>query len=289
MMEQQSVQIAFCFNSSPITVIDCKVRCDAVVQKIPPHLASDLESGEEYVFNAIKPEKSIGADIHYYTDTLYRARFDISLSALGIRDIRKIKFCLIPDGRVYLLLDTVNKIYLVWDINYEKDSTIVQRGLVTKEQMDDSIKQFSYRYRVDISSPETEDEKIDSIYESLWDGTKDKLNDGGLMKHHLAGKPKKLALTWHIQKKAYAAYFWFHDEEIKAVFDRFYGPHPDTKTDFILRLDPHKNKYQVQMYRYGLKEPYLVPEDAYELIVFRNKFEAFRSENYNQPSGAWIW
>ena len=78
-------------------------------------------------------------------------------------------------------------------------------------------------------------------------------------------------------------------EAIRAIFDRFYGIHSDTKTDFIIHIDPMKNKYQLALYRYGLREPQIIAEEAYQLIVFKNKFEYFRSENYDQPRGAWIW
>ena len=130
--------------------------------------------------------------------------------------------------------------------------------------------------------------ELDYIEEALFDGTHDKLHDGGLMKYHEAGKPKKLAVKWHVNKREWTAYIWFEDQEIRAVFDRFYGAHPDTKTDFIIRIDPEKDKYELALYRYGLHEPQIISESVYQLLVFRNKFECFRSKNYNKERGAWI-
>lgn len=130
---------------------------------------------------------------------------------------------------------------------------------------------------------------FDYIEETLFDGTHDKLHDGGLMRYHQAGKPKKLRVQWHIKKSEYTAYFWFEDERIRKVFDKFYGAHPDTKTDFIIRIDAEERKYELALYRYGLKEPQIIPKDVYQLLVFKNKFEDYRSENYNQERGAWIW
>ena len=166
---------------------------------------------------------------------------------------------------------------------------------------DNYMKQFSYRYLVFFEKWKKDEEKwekyaendnvpvFDFIEESLYDGTHDKLHDGGLMKYHQAGKPKKLRVEWHIGKSEYSAYFWFEDERIREVFDRFYGAHPDTKTDFIIRIDAEKRKYELALYRYGLKEPQVIPEDVYQLLVFKNKFEDYRSDNYNQERGAWIW
>lgn len=176
-----------------------------------------------------------------------------------------------------------------------------QNGLPPHDLFDNYMKQFTYRYVIRYERWDDGEEKweryeedelqpeFDYIEEMLYDGTHDKLHDDGLLKYHEAGKPKKLALAWHIKKSEYTAYFWFEDERIREVFDRFYGAHPDTKTDFIIRIDPEKRKYELALYRYGLKEPYTIPEDAYQILVFKNKFEDYRSENYSQERGAWIW
>lgn len=176
-------------------------------------------------------------------------------------------------------------------------------NVVQNDLFDNYMKQFTYRYQVFFEHWDEDEEKwikydeekdevipeFEYIEESLFDGTHDKLHDGGLMKYHEAGKPKKLALKWHIKKSDYSAYFWFEDEEMCAIFNKFYGQHPDTKTDFIIHIDPIKKKYELSLYRYGLKEPVIIPESAYQLIVFKSGFENYRSDNYNQPTGAWIW
>ena len=153
---------------------------------------------------------------------------------------------------------------------------------------DGYMKQFIYRYLILLEKwqgrskevkwekyKEDEDKvpEFDYVEEFLFDGTHDKLHDGGLLKYHQAGKPKKLAIKWHIGKYEYSAYFWFEEEPIREVFDKFYGAHPDTKTDFIIRIDAENRKYELALYRYGLKEPQIIPENVYQLLVFKNKFE----------------
>lgn len=178
-----------------------------------------------------------------------------------------------------------------------------KNGLPPRDLFDNYMKQFTYRYLPLFEHWDDDEEKwtkyteeeqakkpeLDYIEEALYDGTHDKLHDGGLLNYHAAGKPKKLCMKWHVKKSEYTAYYWLDDQTIRAVFDKFYGTHPDTKTDFIIHVDTIKNKYQLALYRYGLKEPVIIPEEAYQLIVFKNKFEYFRSENYDQPKGAWIW
>lgn len=127
------------------------------------------------------------------------------------------------------------------------------------------------------------------IEETLYDGTHDKLHDEGLIHYHEGGKPKKMILKWNAKKTEFIASFKLNDEEIQSVFDRFYGAHPETKTDIMIWIDSEKKKFELALYRYGLKEPQIINESTYQLIVFKNKFEYFRSENYDQPRGAWIW
>jgi len=175
-------------------------------------------------------------------------------------------------------------------------------GVPPRDLYDNYMKQFTYRYQIGFGQwdedkkewipyddKNNQDTEFDYIDEALFDGTHDKLHDGGLMNYHEAGKPKKLAVQWHIKKSEYTAYFWFEDEEIRAVFDRFYGTHPETKTDLMIRIDTEKKKFELALYRYGLKEPQVISESAYQLIVFKNKFEYYKSENYAQEKGAWIW
>lgn len=130
---------------------------------------------------------------------------------------------------------------------------------------------------------------MDYIEESLYDGTHDKLHDGGLMAYHKAGKPQKLALQWHIGKSAYTAYFWFDDKEICKAYDQFYNTDADKESDFIFFLDPEIHKYELALYREKEEEMMEISNTAYQLIVFKNKFECYRSDNYNQERGAWIW
>ena len=262
-----------------------------------------------------------------YTAHYYSA--DITLDHLDIVDIDEsyVDMCFVLGGillvwlvspdKSYLLQTTINKLeddevsisngaWLTEKIKlqglYNNSKKVLQERI---ERIDFDLNkmfcQYIYRYSLlfghydgetacwrQFGVPELEPE-LDYIENLCYDGTHDKLHDGGLMNHHLAGKPRRLVLKWHIMKSDYTAYFWFEDEAIQNVFERFYGAHPDTKTDFMIRIDSEKNKYELALYRYGLKEPQMISESAYQLLVFKNKFEYYRSENYNQPKGAWIW
>lgn len=196
---------------------------------------------------------------------------------------------------------------------YPAMDNLSKNGYPPRDLYENYMKQYCYRYCVMFEEWDeegkpaadgellhwrkyTEEEEsggefpvFDHLEESLSDGTHDELHDGGLMKYHDAGKPDKLAIRWHVGKSEYSAYFWFDPVKICGIYDRFYGAHRDVRSDFIIRIDTLKKKYELSMYRYGLKRPVPIPEDAYQLLVFKNKFENFRSANYTQEDGAYDW
>lgn len=174
-------------------------------------------------------------------------------------------------------------------------------GLPPRDLFDRYMQQFNYRYVVKFGHWDEENKKwkdyeddevrpeFDYVEEALFDGTHDKLHDGGLMKHHLAGKPKKLALQWHIKKSDYSAYLWFDDMKIRDAFEGFYLRYPDAEMDFLFSIDVQKKVFQLSLTSEEAEEPLPIGDDAYEMIVFKSKFEYHRSNNYSQPRGAWIW
>ena len=148
---------------------------------------------------------------------------------------------------------------------------------------DDEKKEWK-EYEGDEVRPEFE-----FIEESLFDGTHDKLHDRGLMQYHQAGKPKKLALQWHIKKSVYSAYLWFEDFKIRAAFEQFYIKYPESKMNFIFRIDTDKKVFQISFNCTEAGLPIQLNDSAYQMIIFKNKFEYYRTTNYNQPRGAWVW
>lgn len=100
--------------------------------------------------------------------------------------------------------------------------------------------------------------------------------------------PLKFNIKYKDSGNAFTLSCWLLPE-MANIFRRFYGAHPETRADFMIRIDADNNKYELSLYRQGLKEPVVIPESAYQLIGFKNKFEFYRSANYDQPRGAWIW
>lgn len=182
------------------------------------------------------------------------------------------------------------------DGNRRVRRNLLENGLPPRNLYERKMHQFTYRYlplfgtwdeggkvwTEDSAGPAPE---FDYVDEELSDGTHDRLRDGSRLKYHQGGKPVRLTVAWHVGRSEYVACFRFDGKRTGAVFDRIYGVHRDTKTDLILRIDPRRNKFEWALYRYGLKAPAVLEEDAWQLIVFENKFECHRSKNYRPEAG----
>lgn len=216
-----------------------------------------------------------------------------------------IRFIFDSTSEVYVLLgnDTksvINEVLTGKMAEEELDGLYNEAWDNAKDEYDDiseicekrSKRQFMYRYMpMFIKNNNAFSERSDevSVREVLWDGTFDKTGDGRLLRYHRGGMPRKVAVLWMQGTTEFSAYFWLDIDMAGDVIERFYGAHRDTKADLIIGLDPDNGKYSLSLYRQGLREPVRFPEDTYQLIVFKNKFEAYRSKNYDRPRGAWIW
>ncbi|MCD8203194.1 MAG: DUF2931 family protein [Prevotella sp.] len=184
--------------------------------------------------------------------------------------------------------------------NTQAKKNMETRGLPSRNIFDKYMQQYIYKYVILLEKWDEKKEKwtryedeaepqFDYMEEVLYDGSYDKRHDSGLLKYHEAGKPKKISMRWHIGRKEYTAYIWFEEEKTRNIYEKFYGADTDTMSDFVIRIDAEKHRYELLLNRYGIKEPHIIPQSAYQMIVFKNKFEDYRSDNYEQEQGAWIW
>lgn len=149
------------------------------------------------------------------------------------------------------------------------------------------MKKYNYRYNFMVWGEEDLD--LTLIKELLADGSMRQISEDSFLNYSNRARPSKIELGWSAGNDDYSAYFFMNECDQLGIFNRFYGLHADTKSDFIFNIDVDAKEYSLAMFRQGLKEPVVIPESAYQLIVFKNKFEDYRSDNYDQPRGAWIW
>ena len=184
----------------------------------------------------------------------------------------------------------------------EEARKATEYGLPQRNMFDLWMKQYRYRYVVleeywngeAWMQYDAEDEEYDEMFTNVikdqrYDGTRDQLNDGGLLRYHEAGRPKRLCVGWEQQGFNYSAFFWLDDKPIATAFERLMMMDLSASIDILVRLDPLTQHFALALNTESLMQPMEVPQEAYQLLVFKERLEFYRSENYNQPDEAWLW
>lgn len=122
-----------------------------------------------------------------------------------------------------------------------------------------------------------------------YDGSRSTLKDVEIQKYHEMGKPKNIVVRWKEGKSDYSAFFWFDESCIRKTFELFCGENIDMEVEMLIQIDSLNQQFELMLHNQNLRKLSLIPKETYQLLVFKNKFEDYRSENYNQERGAWIW
>lgn len=176
---------------------------------------------------------------------------------------------------------------------------------ISREDIDDDMRQFCYRYVAfeewwnddilswvgyDKENLYYDDIDIDSVEDHCTDGTYNYLEgDFNQLNYRKVGKPDRITVRWQENKMNYLAHFWFSKTLITQMFNNVFGDNTDVKADLILRLDVKNEMYQIALRREGETNALTIPWFCYQLIVFREDEERYRSSNYNLEPGQWSW
>ena len=184
----------------------------------------------------------------------------------------------------------------------EVKNNLEKNGLPPSDLYDNWMRQYNYRYvgleeyfdgekwqLYDEEDLYFDDMDFDSIQDQRFDGTHDLLHDGGLMNYHEAGCPKRIAIVWYEGRDEFSAYYWFDEEKTPLFFSQFFMMSGSRKADARFRIDTRANQYEIVLTSDMVTEPQVLPLDAYQLLVFQNDNEYYRSENFAQEDGAWEW
>lgn len=187
----------------------------------------------------------------------------------------------LSDDSWYRAKEVVRKNYNARSAEYRKRILIMHSNfdMLFKQYMLKFVPIFSERSLILDCSLETR----------AYDGCRLTLQAADFQKYHEMGKPKNLAVKWKEGKSDYSAYFWFDESCIRKSFELFCGENTDIKIEFLIQFDSEHRQFELMLYSQDSKKLLLIPNETYQLLVFKNKFEEYRSENYNQKSGAWLW
>lgn len=174
---------------------------------------------------------------------------------------------------------------------------------ITSEQLQKDMQQFEYRYEVleecfedyewklyDEEDLYFDDIDIDSVEDKRTDGTFQYLENDSLMKYHTAGKPLRISVRWHEGRSDYFAHYWINNFGITHFLDTFFKVTGEKRVTIMLRLDIRNNWFALALKGESPQfRPLPIPSNAYQVIVFEDDEECFRSRNFHQEPGDWNW
>lgn len=135
-----------------------------------------------------------------------------------------------------------------------------------------------------------DDFDVDDLSQKCLDGTFTRPANLTLLDFHQSGLPSHLAVSWYEGRAAFEAYFWINKYDILHFMDTIIQADSNTKLDVLVRIDTRANQYELAFRRSDmLTSTYILTPDSYELLVFRNNHQHYKSKNYNQEDLAWDW
>lgn len=182
-------------------------------------------------------------------------------------------------------------------------SYLNENGLPPRDLFDRWMKQYFYRYRAleefwdgegwqhyDEEDFFYDDMAIQYIREERYDGTHYDMGDTELMRYHLAGIAKRMAISWKEGRKNFEAFFWFDYDAMAKALERQLFFDPEVKPTLLLRLDTRNKQHSLAIEGDSTTAAVTIPQEAYELLVFQGENELWRSPNFSkEDESEWDW
>jgi hypothetical protein len=114
------------------------------------------------------------------------------------------------------------------------------------------------------------------------------LNTANSGEHTICGmraKPEKIVLNWRAGKAQYSGYFWTDEQKIIELFDNYYGTEVQKEGKLIIEVG--RTNQEIKFFMQNNESSVEIPDNNLQYIIFKNKFEFHRSNNYDKPHGGW--
>ena len=157
-----------------------------------------------------------------------------------------------------------------------------KNGLPDRMLFERYMQRFNYRI-----TPKFENE--DAVFEGIelyyYNGELNTTNSGEHAENTMRAKPYKIVLNWSIGKTQYGGYFWTDEKKIIETFANFYGSDTQKEGNLVIEVGESNNQF-----KFFLQDDTTVaeiPVEDMQIMVFKNKYEYFRSDNYDRLQGGW--
>jgi hypothetical protein len=203
-------------------------------------------------------------------------------------------------NEVSIIQETSQKLLMK---NTDAQKHLLENGMPPKDLFYKWMQQYDYRY-VPLEeyfdgtkwSPYSDEDyyydniDLDAIWDMRTDGTYHKIDDDALTYYHKAGCPQRIAVTWHEGTLQFNAFFWIDCTMFSELYESINKFNIEKRAEFLLRLDSRSMRFELALSVIDIpSNPQMLPSEAYQCIIFRNNYEYYKSENYNQEDGAWRW
>jgi hypothetical protein len=163
----------------------------------------------------------------------------------------------------------------------EAHKNVQNNGLPNPTLFKQYMQKFNYRITPKFENAATL-EKIECFY---YNGELNTTNSGEHAENAMRAKPHKIALHWRTGKIQYSGYFWTDETKIIETFAKFYDN--DTQKEGELLIEVGKSNKDFKFSLQDKSTVIEIPVEEIEIIVFKNKFEFFKSKNYSKPPQGW--
>jgi len=157
-----------------------------------------------------------------------------------------------------------------------------KNGLPDRMLFERYMQKFNYRITPKFENEEAVFEGIEMYY---YNGELNTTNSGEHKENAMRAKPYKIVLNWCIGKTQYGGYFWTDEKKIIETFSNFYNN--DTQKEGNLIIEVGESNNQFKFFLQDDSTIIEIPAEDMQIMVFKNKFEFFRSTNYDKPPGGW--
>jgi hypothetical protein len=183
-----------------------------------------------------------------------------------------------PDSRlsqneyVEFLLKECDKAYE----NFQKN------GLPDRMLFERYMQKFNYNITTKFEEENANFEAIELFY---YNGELNTTNSGEHELLTMRAKPSKIVIHWNIGKTKYSGYFWTDENKIIKTFSDFYENNMQKEGSFVIEIEESNKNFKFSMQNDTVITE--IPIGEIQFIIFKNKFEFYRSPNYDKPQGGW--
>lgn len=182
-------------------------------------------------------------------------------------------------------------------------ANLQEAGLPQPDYYDRLMRQYRYRYlpleeywdgeqwqRYDEEDLYYDDMTFRRIEVQRFDGSHQQRGDLKLLQYHKAGLPRRLTMEWLEGTANMQVFCWFSFEPLSQQMEQLRAIAPDVTPTLVMRLDSRAKRFELALQGGPLEQPATLPQECYEMLVFRNGNEYWRSEIFTKEDEAeWEW